>query len=146
MERTQLVKITVREFLDDITFKIQTQCILLLGVQVLTIFLCIKRVRLNCNFIVYDVQNATYSIRGAPCPALDVFPLLNTRVKVHISVWIIREYPKRHSSYLSDLWDTFLPLIEMCLERTLSKANTDSSFTWINKGAGCYLGLFKAGP
>ena len=32
----------------------QTQYILLLGEQVLTIFLCIKRVRLNWNFILND--------------------------------------------------------------------------------------------
>ena len=44
LERTQLVKITIREFLDDILNT--NQCILLLGEQVLTIFLCIKRVRL----------------------------------------------------------------------------------------------------
>ena len=87
----------------------QTQYILL-GEQVLTIFLCIKRVRLNWNCIVYDVQNATYSSHGAPCPARDLFPLLNTRVKVHISVWTIREYPKRHFRYLSDSGDTYLPL------------------------------------
>ena len=90
------IKITVWEFVDEI-FWIQTQCILLLGEQVLTIFLCIKRVRLHWNSIVYDVQNATYSSHGAPCPARDLFPLLNTRVKVHISVWKIHEYPKRHS-------------------------------------------------
>ena len=35
---------------------IQTQYILLLGEQVLTIFLCIKRVRLNWNLIINDVQ------------------------------------------------------------------------------------------
>ena len=62
------------------------------------------------NFIVNDVQNATYSSHGAPCSARDLFPWLNTRVKVHISVWTIRKYPKRHSSYLSDSGDTFLPL------------------------------------
>ena len=38
--------------------------------------LCIKRVRLNWNFIVYDIQNATYSGHGAPCPARDLFPWL----------------------------------------------------------------------
>ena len=89
---------------------IQSQFILLLGEQVLTIFLCIKQVRLNWNFIVYDVQNATYSSHGASCPARDLFTWLNTRVNVHISVWTMREYPKRHSSYLSDSGDTFLPL------------------------------------
>ena len=57
---------------------------------------------LNWNFIVYDVQNATYSSHRAPCPARDLFPWLNTRVKVHISIWTIHEYPKGHSSYLSD--------------------------------------------
>ena len=51
----------------------------------------IKRVRWTWNFIVYDVQNATYSSHGAPCPA--PFPWLNTRDKVHISLWTIREYP-----------------------------------------------------
>ena len=64
----------------------------------------------NWNFIVYDVHNATYSSHWAPWPARDLFPWLNTRVKVHISVWTIREYPKRHSSYLSVSEDTFLPL------------------------------------
>ena len=83
----------------------------MLGEQVLNIFLCIKHVRLNWNFIVYDVQNATYYSHGAPCPARYLFPWLNTRGKVHISVWTIREYPKRHSSYLSDSGDTFLPLL-----------------------------------
>ena len=36
------------------------------------------------NFIVYDVQNVSYSSHGAPCPTRDLFPCLNTRVKVHI--------------------------------------------------------------
>ena len=90
---------------------IQTQYILLLGELVLTIFLCIKRIRFNWNFIVNDVQSATYSSHGAPCPARDLFPWLNTRVKVHISLWTIRKYPKRHFRYLSDKGDTFLPLI-----------------------------------
>ena len=91
---------------------IQTQYILLLGEQVLTLFLCIKRVRLHWNFIVNNVQSASYSSHGAPCPARDLFPWLNTRVKVHIHVcpWTIREYPKRHFRYLSDSGDTFLPL------------------------------------
>ena len=90
---------------------IQTQYILLLGEQVLKIFLCIKRVSLNCNFIVNDVQRATYSSHGDPCPARDLFPWINTRVKIHISLWTIREYPKRHFRYLWDSGDTFLPLI-----------------------------------
>ena len=47
---------------------IQTQCILLLGEQVLTIFSCIKRVRFKWNFIAYDVKNATYSSQGALVP------------------------------------------------------------------------------
>ena len=89
---------------------IQTQYILLLDEQVLTNFLCIKRVRLNWNFIVNDVQSATYSSHEAPCPARDLFPWLNTRVKVHIPLWTIREYPKRHFRYLWDSGDTFLPL------------------------------------
>ena len=84
--------------------------ILLLGEEVLTIFCCIKRVRLNWNVIVHDVQSATYSCHGAPCPTRDLFPRLNTRVKVHIYLWTIREYPKRHFRYLSDSGDTFLPL------------------------------------
>ena len=88
-------------------YRIQTQYILLLGEQVLTIFLCIKRVRLNWNLIVNDIQSATYSSTGPR----DLFPWLNTRVKVHISLWTIREYPKRHFRYLSDSGDTFLPLI-----------------------------------
>ena len=74
------------------------------------IFLCIKRVRLNWNSIVNDVQSATYSSHGAPCPARDLFPWLTTRVKVHMSLWAIHEYPKRHFRYLSDSGDTFLPL------------------------------------
>ena len=53
---------------------IQAQYILLLGKQVLTIFLCIKRVRLNWNFIVNDIQSATYCSHGAPCPARYLFP------------------------------------------------------------------------
>ena len=89
---------------------IQTQYILLLGEQVLTIFLCIKRVRLNRNFIVNDVQSVTYSSNGAPCPVRDLFPWLNTRMKVHISPWTIRKYPKRPFPYLSDSGDTFLLL------------------------------------
>ena len=89
---------------------IQTRCKLLLGEQVLTctIFLSIKRVRLKWNCIVYDVWNAFYSSHEAPCPAWDLFPWLNTRVKVHVSVWKVRGYPERHSSYLSDSGDTFL--------------------------------------
>ena len=61
---------------------------------------------LNWNVIIYDVQNSVYSIHGVPCPARDLFPWLNTRVKVHISVLTINEYPKRHHSYLSDSGDT----------------------------------------
>ena len=95
---------------------IQTKCILLLGEQVLKIFLCIKRVRLNWTFIVYDVHNTTYSSHGAPCPTRHLLLWLNTRVKVHISVWTILEYPKTHSSYLLDSGDTFLPL-----QRSLAK-------------------------
>ena len=110
---------------------IQTQYILLLGEQVLTIFLCIKRVRLNWNFIVNDVQNGTYSSHGAPCPTRDLFPWLNTRMKVHISLWTIREYPKRHFWYLSDSGDTFLPLYS-CLknQRNQCHENAPSSSTW----------------
>ena len=66
---------------------IQTQYILLLGEQVLTIFLCIKRVRLIWNCIVNDVQSTTYSSHGVPCPARDLFPWLNTRVKVYIYLY-----------------------------------------------------------
>ena len=88
------------------------------------------------KFYVYDVQNATYSSHGAPCTARDLFPWLNTRVKVHISVWAIREYPKRHSSYLSDsgipsyhweaMIDKIIPVFG-CLYReirTISKTKT----------------------
>ena len=112
---------------------IQTQCILLLGEQVLTIFLCIKRVRLNWNFIVNDVQNATYSSHGAPCPARDLFPWLNTRVKVHISLWTIREYPKRHFRYLSDSGDTFLPLLSTGLLTSIGSI-TFSVCPMVNRG------------
>ena len=60
-------------------------------------------------------QNATNSSHEAPCPARDLFPWLNTRVKKMVrnglKKWKIREYPKRHSSYLSDSGDTFLPLL-----------------------------------
>ena len=69
---------------------------------------CIRRNR--SLFLYIDVQNTTNSSHGAPCHAQDVFPWLNTRVKVHISVWTIREYSKRHSPCLSDSGDTFLPL------------------------------------
>ena len=50
-------------------------------------------------------------VTGPLVPHVDLFPWLNTKVKVHISVWTIRENPKIHSSYLSDSGDTFLPLI-----------------------------------
>ena len=90
---------------------IQTQYILLLGEEVLAIFLCIKRKRLNWNLIINDVQSATYSSHGAPCLARDLFPWLNTRMKVHISLWTIREYPKRHFRYLSDSGDTLLTIV-----------------------------------
>ena len=83
----------------------------MLGEHVLTIFLCIKRVRLNWNLIVNGLQSATYSSHGAPCSARELFQWLNTRMKVNISLWTIREYPKRHFRYLSDSGDTFLPLI-----------------------------------
>ena len=99
---------------------IQTQYTLLLGEQVLTIFLCIKRLCLNWNFIVNDVQSATYSSHGAPCLARDLFPWLNTRMKVHISLWTIREYLKRHFRYFSDSGDTFLPLILVVMPRIFS--------------------------
>ena len=99
LERTQLVKITVREFLDDITEYNWMHNIVRWTDTCTSIFLYIKRVRLNWNFIVHDVQNATYSSHGAPCPTRDLFPWLNTRVKVQISVWTLCEYPKRHSSY-----------------------------------------------
>ena len=63
---------------------IQTRCMLLLGKQVLTIFLCISVNFLICNYFDYDVQNSSYSSHGAPCPARDLFQWLNTKVKVHI--------------------------------------------------------------
>ena len=85
-KRTQLVKITLREFLDDI-LNTYSMYMLLLGEQVRTFFLCISVYFLICNYFVYDVQNATYSSHGAPCPTRDLFPWLNTKVKVHISVW-----------------------------------------------------------
>ena len=88
---------------------IQTQYILLLGDQVLTTFLCIQWVRSNWNFIVKDVQSATYSSHGAPCPARDLFPWLNTRVKVH-TMDNTRISEKKHFRYLSDSGDTFLQL------------------------------------
>ena len=81
----------------------------------LLFYLCIKRVCLNWNFIVNDVQSATYSCHGAPCQARDLFSWLYTRVKVHISLWTIREYPKRHFWYLSESGDTFLPLEKLRL-------------------------------
>ena len=46
---------------------------------------------------------------------------INTRLKVHISVWTIREYPKRHFSYLSDSEDTFLPLTMIIIAIKLNK-------------------------
>ena len=99
-QRTELLKLPVLEFLDNIlnTNSIHVH-IIVRSAQVLTIFLCIKRVRLNWNFIVNDVQSATYSSHGAPCPARDLFLSLITGVKVHISLWTIREYPKRHFRY-----------------------------------------------
>ena len=81
---------------------IQTQYILLLGEQVLTIFLCIKRVRLNWNLIVNNVHNATYSSHGAPCPTRDLFPWLNTRVKVHNISMDNTQISAMTFSYLSD--------------------------------------------
>ena len=51
---------------------------LLLGEQVLTIFLCISVYFLVYNYFVYDIENATYSSHGAPCPARDLFPCLTT--------------------------------------------------------------------
>ena len=54
---------------------IQTQYIILLGEQVLTIFLCIKRVRLNWNLIVNDVQSATYSSDGGPLSYTRFIPM-----------------------------------------------------------------------
>ena len=79
--------------------------------------------RLNWYFILHVVQNATYSSHRAPCPARDFFPWLNKRVKVHISVWTIREYPKSHSSYLSHPGDTFLPLIRLYIAFSLLHAD-----------------------
>ena len=55
------------------------------------------------NFLIHQASH------GASCPARDLFPWLNTRVKVHISLCTIREYPKRHFRYLSDSGDSFLP-------------------------------------
>ena len=46
----------------------------------------IKRVRLKWNFIVYDVQNATYSSHGTPFPERDLFPWL-TRESKYISLY-----------------------------------------------------------
>ena len=51
---------------------------ILLGEQVLTLSLSIKRVRLNWNFIVYDVQNATYSSHGPLVPH-EIYPHGYTR-------------------------------------------------------------------
>ena len=109
LERTQLVKITVGEFLDDI-LNTNSMRIIVRWTGTYNFLMHQASAFLNWNFIVYDVQNATYSSHGAPCPARDFFPWLNMRVKVHISVWTIREYPKRYSSYLSDSGHMFLPL------------------------------------
>ena len=43
--------------------------------------------------MIYKIQLAL--VTGAPCLARDLFPWLNTRVKVHISVWTIWGYPKK---------------------------------------------------
>ena len=40
-----------------------------------------------CYYFVYYVQNTTCSSHGAHCPERDLFRWLNTKVKVHISVW-----------------------------------------------------------
>ena len=56
-------------------------------INLLTMFLCISVYFLVCNYFVYDVQNATYSSHGGPCPAQDVFPWLNTKMKGHVFVW-----------------------------------------------------------
>ena len=96
---------------------IQTQYILLLREQVLTILVCIKRVRLNWNLIVNDVQSASYSSHGAPCPARDLFSWLNTRVKVHISLWTIREYLKIHFRYLSLLSYICVFIYMFCVQK-----------------------------
>ena len=107
----------------------------MLGEQVLIIFLCIERVRLNWNFIVYDVQNTTYSLHGAPCPARDLFPWINIIEWKYICMYgQYPEYPKRHSSYLSDSGIPSYYFLYFC---HLSKKNAaqfdfqlDSKATW----------------
>ena len=98
LERTYLAK-NIHQGISWRYTEYKFNAYLLVGEQVLTIVLCTKRVRLNWTFIVYDVQNTTYSSHGAPCAVRDLFPWLNTRVKVRISIWKIPEYPKRHSLY-----------------------------------------------
>ena len=89
---------------------IQTQYILLLGEQVLTIFLCIKRVRLNWSFIVNDVQSATYSVTG-PLVLQEIFPIAKHESEsTYISMdntWI----SEKTFSVPLGFGDTFLPLI-----------------------------------
>ena len=41
---------------------------LLLGEQVLTILWCISLNFLICNYVIYDVQNATYLVTGPLVP------------------------------------------------------------------------------
>ena len=73
IERTQLVKIIVREFLDD---KLNTNSMHIIVRWTGTyIFLCIKRVRLHWNFIVYEVHNATYSSHGPPLSRTRFIPM-----------------------------------------------------------------------
>ena len=53
----------------------------------------------------------------APFPARDLFPWLNTRVKVHISLWRIREYPKRYFRYLSKFGGYLLTIVHMPIQQ-----------------------------
>ena len=103
LERTQLVKITDWEFLDDILNTNSTHIIVKLTGTCTYNFLMHQASAFKLNFLSFMIsKSATYASHGTPCPARDLFPWLNTRVKVHISVWTIPEYQKRHSSYLLD--------------------------------------------
>ena len=51
------------------------------------------------SLMMYKVQ---LTLVTGPLVPHEISPWLNTRVKVHVFLWTIREYPKRHFRYLSD--------------------------------------------
>ena len=86
--------------------------------QVLTIFLCNSVYFLMYNNFVYDVQNATYSSHGAPYSARDLFPLLNTKVKVHYICMVENQDTEKRFRVTLGFWEYLVTIEGRSVEAT----------------------------